>query len=75
MRTEYVEIAKIKMSGRCNHAGVETHKNTHTHTHTHTHTREWAEKPKNVEKIRDVLMKTRVLAIDTHVTLWVGKPV
>jgi hypothetical protein len=45
---ECVEIAKIEMSGRCNHVGVETHKNTHT--------REWAETTKNMEKLPDVLM-------------------
>ena len=30
VRTECVAIAKIEMSGRFNHAGVERHKNTHT---------------------------------------------
>jgi hypothetical protein len=41
VRMECVEIAKIEMSGRCNHAGVDTH------------TREWAETTKYVQKVTE----------------------
>jgi len=42
---ECVAIAKIEMSGRCNHAGVERHRNTHTS--------EWAETTKRVENVTE----------------------
>jgi hypothetical protein len=44
---ESVAIAKIEMSGRCNHAGVERHSNIHT--------LEWAETTKHVEKVMEEL--------------------
>jgi len=46
---ECVAIAKMKRSERCNHVGVERHRNTHTHTHT----REWAETTKRVENVTE----------------------